>query len=428
MTRGRQNSIISKRKLRNEIFMKLSIIICLYNTKKEYLEKCLSSIRMSTLNERDYEILLIDDGSTEDYSEIVSTYKPVYVKTENRGHFASRLYGIMIARGEYIAFCDSDDEVSLCYYAPMLKKIENSKSDIVLNDWAFYTEGGRSYCPNDIVIKNDFTYENEQVLDFYFSEAGRYQSVFVLWNKLIKRETALRAKEDIEKTDAIMSRISYSEDTLMTYFIYKHSKKITNVHTGYYFYRIHPQQSIAVIDDNRLKEQICHMGKTLSVIKEDLKDDQKHLAQLKGWSELMSRTHYSYAKAGKCTLLYPLIKEKYGVDKLQVSLAKDEPCHSSGHLGRNFKEIESVLYAISKIPSDVCVDYDKNDKYVSNMVRLLSDEKGKKIIHMKGAKIKVPKRKVSLKEKIFKGTLAHKVAKRLFKKGSKARMALKEKM
>lgn len=409
-------------------FMKLSIIVCLYNTKREYLEKCLSSIRTSTLNEKDYEILLIDDGSTEDYSDIINTYKPVYVKTENRGHFASRLYGIMIAKGEYIAFCDSDDEVSLNYYLPMLRKIENSGSDIVLNDWAFYTESGRSYCPNDIVIKNDFTYENGQILNFYFSEAGRYQSVFVLWNKVIKRETALKAKEDIEKTDAIMSRISYSEDTLMTYFIYKHSKKITNVHTGYYFYRIHPQQSIAVTDDNRLKEQICHMGKTLSLIKEDLKDDSKNIEQLKRWSELMSRTHYSYAKAGKNTSLYPLIKEKYGVENLQATKPKDEPCHSSGHLGKNFREIESVLYAVYKIPSDVCVDYDKKDKYVSKMIRLLSEEKGRKIIHMKGAKIKVPKKNISFREKIFKGALAYKVAKRLFKKGSKTRMSLKEKM
>ena len=408
--------------------MKLSIIVCLYNTKKEYLKKCLSSIRSSTLNEQDYEILLIDDGSSEDYSEIVGEYKPKYVKTENRGHLAARLYGLTIASGEYVAFCDSDDEVSVNYYAPMLSEIEKSGSDMVLNDWAFCTENSRSCCPKDVVLKNDFTYAGEQILDFYFGTEGKYQSVFVLWNKVIKRKTALKAKTDIEKTDAIMGRISYSEDALITYFIYKNSEKIKNVHTGYYFYRIHSQQSIAVTDENVLRNQISCMAKTLSIIKQDLKGDEARLAMLKKWNDLMSRTHYSYAKMNGYTSIYPLIKEKYGVETLQASKASDDPCHSNGHLGKNFSEIDNVLYAIYKIPSDVCVDYQKNDKYVANTIKLLAEQKGKKIIYMKGAKIKVPKRRVTLKEKIFRSSIAYGVAKRIFKQGSKRRAALKEKM
>ena len=408
--------------------MKLSIIICLYNTKKEYLERCLSSIRSSTLDKKDYEVVLIDDGSTESYTDIVNEYKPVYVKTENRGHLAARLYGLMIAKGDYIAFCDSDDELSVNYYQPMINLAEKEDCDIVLNDWAFYTESGRSYCPKDIVYKNNLTYENDDVLDFYMSNEGKHHSVFVLWNKIIKRKTALKAKSDLEKTDAIMERLSYSEDTLITYFIYKNSKKIKNIHTGFYFYRIHPQQSITVKDEGVLEKHICHMAKTLSVIKEDLKGNEKHTEHLQRWSELMSRTHYSHAKMGGHQSLYPLIKEKYGVSRLQTTKSSDEVCHASGHLGKNFSEIDNVLYAIYKIPSDVCVDYPKNDKYVSNTIKLLAEQKGRKIVYMKGAKIKVPKKKVTLKEKLFKSSFAYGLAKRIFKKGTKLRAILKERM
>ena len=408
--------------------MKLSIIICLYNTKREYVEKCLFSIRSSTLDKTDYEIILIDDGSSENYNDIVNEFKPVYVKTENRGHLASRLYGLMLAKGDYIAFCDSDDEVSINYYLPMLNEAEKGNCDVVLNDWAFYTDGGRSYCPDDIIYKNDLCYENEGVLDFYLGTEGIYHSVFVLWNKVIKRETALKAKLDLEKTDAIMHRLSYSEDALITYFIYKNSKKIKNVHSGFYFYRIHPQQSINVTDKDVLERHINHMCKSLSIIENDLNGDKKRLENLKNWKALMSRTHYSYAKMGNHEELYPMIKEKYQVEKLQITKASDEKIHASGHLGKNFKEIDNVLYAIYKIPSDVCVDYPKNDKYISNTIKLLSEIKGRKIIYMKGAKIKVPKKKVSLKEKIFKSSLAYSVGKRLFKKGTKLRALLKEKM
>ena len=99
--------------------MKLSVIVCLYNTKKEYLDKCLRSIRESTLKNDEYELLVIDDGSSESYDEIIKKYNPVYVKTPNRGLLSARLYGIMIAKGEYIAFCDSDDSVSFNYYKPI---------------------------------------------------------------------------------------------------------------------------------------------------------------------------------------------------------------------------------------------------------------------------------------------------------------------
>ena len=95
--------------------MKLSIVVCVYNTKREYFDACLKSIRESTLKKEDYELLVVDDGSSEDYSEIIEKYDPVYVKTDNRGLLSARLYAIMIAKGEYIAFCDADDTVSLNY-------------------------------------------------------------------------------------------------------------------------------------------------------------------------------------------------------------------------------------------------------------------------------------------------------------------------
>ena len=57
--------------------MKLSIVICVYNTDKAYLYECISSIFSSTLS--DYEIVLIDDGSTLDYSDIIKEYKLKYI-------------------------------------------------------------------------------------------------------------------------------------------------------------------------------------------------------------------------------------------------------------------------------------------------------------------------------------------------------------
>jgi glycosyltransferase involved in cell wall biosynthesis len=91
--------------------MKLSIIVCAYNTSKELLRASFESIKSSTISKYDgeYEICFVDDGSEIDYSDLISEYKVKAIKTENRGIFSARMTGIEMAKGEYIAFCECDD-------------------------------------------------------------------------------------------------------------------------------------------------------------------------------------------------------------------------------------------------------------------------------------------------------------------------------
>ena len=86
--------------------MKLSIIICIYNTAIDYLAECIESITNSTLKELDgnYEICMVDDGSTVDYTDLVNKYRINYKKTENRGILAARTTGVEMASGDYDGF------------------------------------------------------------------------------------------------------------------------------------------------------------------------------------------------------------------------------------------------------------------------------------------------------------------------------------
>ncbi len=97
---------------------KVSVIIPTYNRAK-FLPRALESVLRQTY--RDFEIIIVDDGSTDNTKEIVESYinlqtrQPVnpltirYVYQENKGPGAARNTGIKQARGEYIAFLDSDD-------------------------------------------------------------------------------------------------------------------------------------------------------------------------------------------------------------------------------------------------------------------------------------------------------------------------------
>lgn len=87
---------------------KVSVVIPTYN-RAEYLPQCIESILGQSF--RDFEVLLIDDGSTDTTLEAVSAYCPpvTYVRQENQGAPAAYNTGIRLARGPYVAFVDSDD-------------------------------------------------------------------------------------------------------------------------------------------------------------------------------------------------------------------------------------------------------------------------------------------------------------------------------
>ena len=87
---------------------RVSVIIPAYNAEK-YLEEALSSVFAQTYT--DYEVIVIDDGSTDSTREILAPYRERirYVWQENQGVSAARNHGIYLARGELIAFLDADD-------------------------------------------------------------------------------------------------------------------------------------------------------------------------------------------------------------------------------------------------------------------------------------------------------------------------------
>lgn len=89
----------------------LSVVIPIYNAEK-FLGKCLDSILEQTY--KNFEVLLIDDGSTDTSSEICKNYSRKdsrfhYIRKENGGAYQSRIYGAEQTRGTYIMFCDADD-------------------------------------------------------------------------------------------------------------------------------------------------------------------------------------------------------------------------------------------------------------------------------------------------------------------------------
>ena len=94
----------------------LSCIVPIYNSEK-YLSKCLDSLTNQTM--KNYEVILVDDGSTDNSKKIVDEYiklypdKFKYFYQKNMGQASARNLGLKKAEGEYIFFVDSDDYLEL---------------------------------------------------------------------------------------------------------------------------------------------------------------------------------------------------------------------------------------------------------------------------------------------------------------------------
>lgn len=127
----------------------LSIVIPYYNMGN-YIEECLKSLLNSTYKK--IEILIINDGSTDEYSikklELFSNYQDVTViNTTNNGLAATRNYGAKLAKGQFLAFIDADDKIEPTYYAKAINTLTKNDNVFFVGAWVKYFENSNNIWP-----------------------------------------------------------------------------------------------------------------------------------------------------------------------------------------------------------------------------------------------------------------------------------------
>lgn len=116
--------------------MKLSIIVAVYNTAK-YLEQCLDTVLNQTMPADEYEVIIVNDCSTDNSMEVISKLieghgnVKVIDKKVNEATFWSRIDGIMASSGDYVGFVDSDDWTAYDMYETMVRKGFSENADVV---------------------------------------------------------------------------------------------------------------------------------------------------------------------------------------------------------------------------------------------------------------------------------------------------------
>lgn len=193
--------------------MLLSIIIPIYNSEK-YLSDCLNSLLDKT-NDL-YEVLLIDDGSTDQSLCICESFVKIFrnvrlIRKENGGVSSARNVGLEIAKGKYVTFIDSDDRVASNYISEVLSIISCGDYDCVCYNYTKVFNqknedvkpievGGGPYVFNDVKENIFLRKLIGPYSDYELRHIELLDSFSVCWNKVYKREKLISIFfEDIKK-------------------------------------------------------------------------------------------------------------------------------------------------------------------------------------------------------------------------------------
>lgn len=126
--------------------IKISLIIPTYNVEK-YLEKCILSCINQDLPSDEYEIIIVNDGSTDTSLEIATRLAEEYhniqiISQENKGLSGARNTGLLAAQGTYVWFIDSDDWIDTNCLSEMLSQAFSCDLDVLMFDLKFTYEDG----------------------------------------------------------------------------------------------------------------------------------------------------------------------------------------------------------------------------------------------------------------------------------------------
>lgn len=217
----------------------LSVIIPVYN-RADYLNECVESVRNEKV--REVEILLLDDGSTDNSEEecrrIEALYPEVkYYKLEHAGVSATRNKGIDLATGKYVFFLDSDDRIEKGLIDSLLEKMEANDAIMGNSLLRNFGSGRRTHCTLEKELPD--VLEDDETIEEFLSGGN---SLMAIGGKMMLRS---KIGDYRFRTD-----LPAGEDTYFIYDFIRQGGKTVFVNHCFYEYRIHEGNTIMSFDIN----------------------------------------------------------------------------------------------------------------------------------------------------------------------------------
>ena len=204
--------------------MSISVVIPIYNSAL-YLRRCIDSILGQTL--QDMEIVLVDDGSTDDSGVLCDEYAEKYHNIKvyhkrNQGASLARKYGLSKVQGDYVTFVDSDDIVEEDYLERLYNAMKQYGTKIAACDQIKHLEG------TDLIVDKSgevVLLDNQAIHNRFF----KYQ-FWGFWGKIYHRSVF---------DDIYFPQYTINEDYVVMAQLFDRYKQMAYVPMGLYHYMTH---------------------------------------------------------------------------------------------------------------------------------------------------------------------------------------------
>lgn len=226
----------------------ISVIIPVYNTEK-YLRRCLDSIVAQTY--KDFECILVDDGSTDGSSKICDEYavkdnRFMAYHNPNGGPSKERNFGLEHSKGEYVLFIDSDDWLEKDALDNYANAINEYHSDIIKSGYEIDYPNKKTtrFCVDKVIIPNN-------KVDLFLNVEKSGYTGFI-WNATFKRSAIgnLRFSE----------KIKWCEDQLFSLEMFNRCNSIVLIPHITYHYMVGQGESLSNVQDAQLVFDVTQKG------------------------------------------------------------------------------------------------------------------------------------------------------------------------
>lgn len=237
---------------------KLSIIVPIYNSEK-YIADCLDSLIDQGFNNAEYEVLCIDDGSTDQSADIVReyAYKNSCIKLfrkDNGGIASTRNFGLFHASGKYITFVDSDDFLASNSLAKMIRHIEKTGSPMISFSYECVDEGA---CYN---------FSEEMGLNFYSEKISTKVAPLQVWGMIVEKKAIEKCRIKFNESFRTREDYIFNLQLFATYYGVSQEKTQSRI----YKYRVRKGSLSHIMDYKSEKFQEERMENMIGYVKECL--------------------------------------------------------------------------------------------------------------------------------------------------------------
>lgn len=315
--------------------IKCSVIVPCYNAENT-IERCINSIRESSLKE--IEIIVINDGSIDNTLDICNEIKNqdnrvILIDKQNTGAGLSRNEGLKIAKGEYIAFVDSDDWIDDGFLEGMYSLCKKNDLDLSYAEHIRHfmdgsTEDRIFYYEKDFYCREEIKKEIYHNCVYFPTSEEKANAIFAVWVGMYK--SSIIKDNNIQ---FVSERDYYSEDSLFNLMFLQYCKKVGLFRERLYHHEIGDN---TLTTSTELQQKITNWYRYIKNISEK-NNIEKYIIK---W---LNNTYLDFYKAelNNCLKL-----DKNKTDKLSLIEEKK-------HIYSDVKQLKITDFATKKIKSFV---------------------------------------------------------------------------